>query len=225
MKLSLSFTYTESYLPSNRHTKVKERVLTTAHEFNVTHIDLAQFPIAFITHELRGDNYAGEKYFLNDHSRIYRAYNDNLFRQLTFCGDTAEVKAYLEAKVSRFNYKTNDSILKSDIINLIQEKLSHFVVVNEYEVWGISAEPIYEVNYDFSNCAKKALALFIEDSDKNASQYQFNALQKLDAQQLCKAEAKDEHLHIGPCAHIEVLMPELVKCDPQAEYIVSLLAK
>lgn len=223
MKIRLSYSHLDCYSPLNRHKNLRQRILTKAQVFDLLAINIEQFPVAFITHELHRDSNSDGYFYLNDHSRTYRTYNGKLFRQLVYCADRHEIEKYIEVELDRVNPKSNAAMPKDTVISNIKEYLNDFILINETEIWRTTPEPIYEINYNFNSCPQKSISLFIEESAKSPTPYQFNALQKEDALSLCKEEAEKDNLSIGPCAHIEVLMPKMVQCDPQAEYVMSQL--
>lgn len=225
MQIEFTFSYSENYLPSKRHKKLRQRMLSETHTFELKFLDIEQFPKAFITHELHRQEQKRDEYYLSDHVRVYRACNDRVFRQVYACNHIDEIQEYIRLRIHSFKYNTDPEISKETIITHIQDYLDTFVITNTFEVWRETYEPIYEVRQDYARCMRNGKAVFIGEGDSAPTPYRFNALQRDDAQAYCEQQANKEGADVGPCAHIEVLIPEMVKCDPQTEYIVAALSK
>lgn len=229
MQLEITFSYPEPYLPSKRHKKPRERCVEVTMPFEVSSIDASSFPTAFITHEFNRYREDTEEYYLSEQTKMYKAFNGKLFRLLNLFNEPQHVHEALSVEVKELLRKTKYApqkpVTKETTISNIQAYLDGFIIVDGQEVWKKASEPVYYIQYVYSGLKNPINIVSVKDYEECPLEDCFNALQKEEAKAYCEQKAKIYGIYTGPCGHIEVLIPEMVKCDPQVEYVMGELSK
>lgn len=227
MQIELTFSYPEHYLPSKRHKKLRKRYHIANGEFDFRSIGIEQFPIAFITHEFTHPNNNCDDYYVSELTKTYRAFNDKLFRLLTMCSEPSHIREFMQVRVKEYvrmlDVKNQKEVSKEITAASIRTHLESYVIVDSKEIWQEVPEPTYYVQPMSTGFLHPTLLMTIQPYDDFDLENCFNALQKEEAEKHCEHLVNTMFFYAGPSSHIEVLMPEMVKCDPQAELVVAKL--
>lgn len=176
----------------------------------------------------------------------FRVYNDKLYRSVRVSHGAAVsnlfenpdnyLREQLGQRFARYHNEDDTfceqsvvvSCNREQIIQNIKKEMSRFIVCDG-KIWELTGEPRYVINTFGLGYNHGGTSLSIDTSyngNIGKNRY-FNALQYEQAVEIGKQIARDRGdtndidrigvFHQQP-RYIEVLMPEMVKCDPQAEH-------
>lgn len=241
MIFNIEFWNIERYLPTKRHRVLRERYVKNSVDVEIKELGADEFPIAFIVHD------EDWRYEEGHHEAVWselsmeiRVYNGKLWKATRFsdcvCRATNWMPvSYIKNRLE--NYKpfwtggadfSVESIIKEDNIEECKESIvrnaSNFVIFDN-KVWEPCGEPMYVINTFGLGHNHGGTGFFIQyyyNSNISNRNY-FNALERDKAIAYGKQVALnrgDTKSVEGMGEHdiIEVLMPEMVKRNPQQEH-------
>ena len=247
MKYEIVFYYTQTYLPSKRHRKTRERSVEGHMNIEVPELTVAEFPVAFIVKawaSVYENAYSYNDFNGNGDFRIFteeiRTYRGQLYAPVRVTSGAAvsmifEPLSYIQEKLTGRNPWANysDEFTERSIItgsdeeyvkNKIIKEASEFIIFDD-KVWKLCGEPMYEVRTFGLGHNHGGTGMFIaEHYNPNVpNRSYFNALEKAKAVAYANqvAEGRGDTNDIGKFGKdidIEVLMPELVRRDPMREH-------
>lgn len=228
MQLEITFSYPEPYLPSKRHRKLRYRLVEVTTPFKLTSISSENFPTAFITRDFSNAQDDTEGPYISEITKTYKTFNGKLYRLLYKFEDTKYIKEFMQKQTMDVIFSLSEhnhpELTKDASIASIQSRFDLYLIVDDNEIWLEASEPVYYVGYSYTGMGKSVLRLAIRPHGEMLLQDCFNALQKEQAKANCMERVETYDGPIGLNGHIEVLMPEMVQCDPQAEFMVSILS-
>lgn len=247
MKMEIDFWSTEKYLPTKRHRKLRECCVKHSCSVDVEEPTDSEFPIAFVVHEYQSVykdaksyddfNGAGDYRMFAEEIRVY---HDRLFQPVRVTHGTAislhfESLDYIKRVLEEWRpcWKggedfTEKSIVKEsnreEIKKSMQERAKKYVIFHGV-VWEACGEPMYEIVTFGLGHNHGGTGFFItycynpNISNKNY----FNALEREQAiaygKRIAANRGDTESIEgMGKHAKIEVLLPEMVKRNPQKEH-------
>ena len=250
MKLSVNYFYKQRYLPTKRHRKYRERKLSGVASITIKEPALADFPIAFIIHDMQSvcegmkfySDYDGKKSNYRMFDEEIRTYKGKLYTPVRVTHGAAistefeneqDIIHHLEyfARdfwISETNEYSEKSIIIDDNskfkIKCIQDEANRYVFYAG-KFWKTINEPRYLINTFGLGHNHGGTGFFIEyhyNPNIPAKNY-FNALQREEAVAYGKMVATkrgdtESVDRIGPYCNIEVLIPEMVKIDPNKQH-------
>lgn len=247
MKFNIDFYYTESFLPSKRHRRLRSRRVQGSVEVEIP--ELSDFPVAFIVHDYKSvyanaksykdfDGASGEYRMFQEEIRTYAG---KLFMPVRITHGCAislnfEPLDYIRRQLSdrdHWNYYENDLfseesiVVESDIqehIDRIQEKAKNFIIFDG-KVWEVCEEPMYVIITFGLGHNHGGTGFFVEyhyNTNISKNNY-FNALERDQAiaygKKIAAGRGDTKSIEgMGDHDIIEVLMPEMVKRNPQKEH-------
>lgn len=250
MKINVNYYYTQEYLPTKRHKKVRVRELSDTVTVNTTELTAEEFPVAFIVHDMMDvcDGATSYQDFENKECHFgmfaeeIRTYKGELYMPVrithgaaisTLFEDSSYVKKNLEHKYRKHWYsEINDfsekSIIVRDTSKEIRKELikagKHYLYFDG-KYWHKCAEPRYNITTFGLGHNHGGTGFFIEygyNPNISSNNY-FNALQREEAIRYGKAVATrrgdtESVDSIGKYDNIEVIMPEMVKVNPNKQH-------
>ena len=247
MLINIDFWSTEKYLPTKRHRKLRERHVKHNCSVNIEEPPENEFPIAFIVHDYQSIYKDAKSYYDFNGAGDYRmfaeeirVYGGRLFQPVRVTHGTAislhfesldcikrEIEGWSPVWEGGEDF-TEKSIVKEsnveDCKKSIQAKAKKYVIFNGV-VWKVCGEPMYVIATFGLGHNHGGTGFFITDcynpniSNKNY----FNALERERAIAYGKRIAVNRGdtgsiEEIGNRGIIEVLIPEMVKKNPQKEH-------
>lgn len=248
MKLNVNYFYKQRYLPTKRHRKYRERKLSGVTSVTIREPASTEFPIAFIIHDMKSvcdgmksySDYESEKSVFRMFDEEIRTYKGKLYTPIRVTHGAAistefvnkqDIINCLEAR-DFWTPETNDysenSVIVDDnskfVIKTIRDKAKNYIFFDG-KFWKETNEPRYLINTFGLGYNHGGTGFFIEfyyNPNIPAKNY-FNALQrdaaitygKAIAARRCDTESVDT---IGAYCDIEVLMPEMVKLQPNKQH-------
>lgn len=247
MLFNIKFWHMQKYLPTKRYRKLRERYVKNKFDVEIKEVTKEEFPVAFIIHDYKRiyKNAKSYKEFNGDSdfkmfSEEIRTYEGKLFlpvrvthgSAISLCFETLNyIREYIE------DYEpyqkggkdfTEDSIIKEDNIEECKERIlrkSKDCIIYEGKVWKVCTEPMYVINtfgLGHNHGGTDFSITYGYNSNISKNNY-FNALEREEAITYGKKVATNrgdtESINrIGKFDNIEVLMPEMVKRNPQKEH-------
>jgi len=217
MKLQVKYNYTESYLPSKRHRKLRYRDAEEETIVIINEITKNNAPIAFLVHEI-----------LKDSPTEYRLWDNKLWKPIMWherysgAEGLYPVEKFIESIHYHSNYKYNKT--KEESEKEKHDYVSKHLIIDGV-VYGLINEPRYVIITFGLGHNHGGTGMFIENwynSNISKNSY-FNALEREKAitegkrRAIARGDTKDIN-RIGTTCNIEVLIPEVVKCNPQEEH-------
>jgi len=217
MNIKSKYTYTESYLPTPRHRKLRYREAENTLDVAIVELNEQDAPVAFIVTEYEGK------------STEYRLYNDNLYIKVLwserYSGATGlyPLDEFVESveNYTRSIYIYREKRTEERVQQEIRQYADKHIIIDKV-VWEIKGEPLYVINTFGMENNHGGTGLFIENcyNPNISSDSYFNALERDKAIEYGKNVAlrrgdTESVDRIGLYYNIEVLIPEAVKCNPQ----------
>lgn len=247
MLFSIEFWNMEKYLPTKRHRKLRKRYVKNSVDVEIKEATEKEFPVAFIVHDYESvyenaksyDDFDGNGDFRMFSEEI-RTYDGKLYMPVRVTHGSAISLCFEPLNYIKKNIEehapyweggkdfTEASIVKED--NIAECKKSIFRKAENYiiydgKVWKICGEPMYNITTFGLGHNHGGTGFFIQYSyNPNISNKNyFNALEREHAIAYGKkvaANRGDTNSIDGIGEHdiIEVLMPEMVKRNPQKEH-------
>ena len=210
MNIVCEFKYQEGYLPTSRHKIMRYRDVVASHEVPIGETTKADAPVAFVVTEALKKSYE------------IRQYHDEIFaRALNRSGDVfATLEAFKDNLDEVCNYPRWTSDSKEDAINSITDEISKYLLIDN-EVWRRINEPVYTICTFGLGRNHGGTGFFVEKHVIGSGQICFNALEREAALKYANEVAlergdTDSVNRLGTSCNIEVLIPEAVKCPPNA---------
>lgn len=247
MLFNIKFWHEEKYLPTKRHRIPRIRLVENNVDVNIKELTEKEFPVAFIVHDYQSvyDNAKSYNDFngggdFRMFSEEIRTYDGKLYKPVRITHGTA-ISLYFEPLnyiKKRLDEPTpymkggelfeKSSIIIEDNISKCREEIfkrASVYVIYDGIVWKKCGEPMYNINTFGLGHNHGGTGFFItylynpNISNKNY----FNALERDKAIAYGKQVAlnrgdTDSVERIGKYDIIEVLMPEMVKRNPQEEH-------
>lgn len=247
MKYNIEFWNMEKYLPTKRHKNLRERYIKNNVEIEVAELNEKEFPIAFIVHDYQSvydnaktyDDFNGGGNFKMFSEEI-RTHENKLYKPVRITHGSAislhfESLDYIINRITErepyyiggSEFSEKSIIIESNIEEKIEEikRKSKLYVISNNIVWEECGEPMYNINTFGLGHNHGGTGFFIQyhyNSNINNKNY-FNALEREKAITYGKQVAlnrgdTDSVDRIGEHDIIEVLIPEMVKKNPQQEH-------
>lgn len=247
MLFNINFWHRQKYLPTKRHRKLRERYVKNNFDVEIKEVTKEEFPVAFIIHDYKAI-YKDTKYYegfeKNSDFRMFseeiRTYDRSLYlpvrithgAAISLCFEPLNyIKEYLEDFEPYWKGGedfTEDSIIKEDYINDCKEHIlrkSKDCIIYDGKVWKVCTEPMYVIN-TFGlghNHGGTGFSITYNYNCNISKNNYFNALEREEAITYGKEVAANRGDtksidKIGKFDNIEVLMPEMVKRNPQKEH-------
>lgn len=209
LKFNIDFWYTEKYLPTQRHRKLRERKVKSSVDVDILEMTGEEFPIAFIVHDMKSvqdgmksySDYTSEKCHFRMFAEEIRTYNGELYMPVRITHGTAistvfEDERYVVGNLERIArenwYDRNESFFsknsiiiwdnKKEICKMIYESAKKYIYYDG-KFWSACGEPRYVINTFGLGHNHGGTGFFIEygyNTNIPAKRY-FNALQRDDA--------------------------------------------
>lgn len=234
MKLTIDYDYTQRFIPTKRHRKIRTRTVSASVELEIAEVSEANFPVALITHdrELRFSESEGSS--MVSVACPYRYFNKSFWchllrikhlAQKTGYFNLEDLKNYLTPSAGwsgsdeSVEFEEGKSIAVSDNkqakLNDLKNQAAKFIVFNG-EVWEKRPEPLYSFTTFGIGYNDGTLFQITSFTPGYEPAFYFNALQRDEAIQKAKEVATRRHdtrdaATIGDDCNIEVLMPETIK--------------
>ena len=247
MLFNIEFWNMEKYLPTKRHRKLKEHYVKNSVDVEIKELTEQEFPVAFIVHDYQSvyenarsyNDFDGNGDFRMFSEEI-RTYDGKLYMPVRVTHGLAislcfEPLDYIKDRLTEREpyWKggdefTEESIITEDNITECKEnilrKAEDYIIFDE-KVWETCGEPMYMINTFGLGHNHGGTGFFIEyyyNSNIGNKNY-FNALEREKAIAYGKKVAVnrgDTNSIKGMGEHdiIEVLMPKMVKRNPQREH-------
>ena len=222
MKIPVEIKYTERYLPSRRHRKLRERDVNETVELTIKEMPKNDLKLAMktTTYEILNGNFG-----LYD--RNYFAYNGSLYIRAE-----KQYGANLLGNLTIDEFKRDHSLSwawckdREDTIDNLQWEMDKYILCDGEELYKRISEPRYVYQTFGLGHNHGGTSVFIENhynSNIPATHY-FNALER----EKCIEKAINTAVSRGDTEsipeikdcklNIEVYMPEMVKCQPTLEH-------
>ena len=247
MLFNIEFWYTENYLPSKRHKKLRERKVKDVVKIKVNEPIEQDFPIAFVVHDYQSvydgaksyDDFDGHGDFKMFSEEI-RTYKNKLYKPVRVTHGAAistifENLNYIKNQIEDYapywkggeDFTENSIVVENDIkdcVKCIRQKAKKYIVYDR-KVYEECGEPMYNITTFGLGHNHGGTGFFIEyhyNSNISSNNY-FSALERERAIAYGKAVAArrgDTGSIDGMGEHdiIEVLMPEMVKRNPHKDH-------
>ena len=241
MLFDIEFWSKEQYLPTKRHRLLRQRYVKHNMDVEVNELEQKDFPVAFMVHDLgwiREDEEKGAE-FKNIDTEI-RTYKGKLWKAIRYDEYVCRAVGWLPISYIKKRIKgsepywkggedfTENSIIKNDDTEEckanIRRKAEKYIIFDR-KVWRSCGEPMYVVTtYGLGH--NHGGTGFLIDNCYNpniSSKNYFNALEREQAITYGKQVAlnrgdTDSVKKIGEFSNIEVLMPEMVRRNPEREH-------
>lgn len=247
MLFNIEFWNMEKYLPTKRHRKLRERYVKNSVDVEIKEATAKEFPVAFIVHDYKivyenaksYDDFDG-----NDDFRMFseeiRTYNGKLYMPVRVTHGVAislcfEPLEYVKKSIEDYApyWKGGEDFTEASIViedNIAECKENIFKKAEDYiiydgKVWEICGEPMYNIT-TFGlghNHGGTGFSIKYNYNPNISNKNYFNALEREQAIEYGKKVATnrgdtDDIEGMGEHDIIEVLMPEMVKRNPQKEH-------
>lgn len=248
MLFDIIFWYTEKYLPNKRCRKLRERKVNANTEIEIKELSGMEFPVAFIVHDYQSvydnarsyNDFDGNGDFKMFAEEI-RTYNKKLYKvvRITYgsaiSGNYYEPLSYIKDNIGECApyWKggedfSEESIVKEsnrNVQEVIFKERAESYIIYDGKVWVECGEPMYNIITFGLGHNHGGTGFFIQyfyNSNIGKNNY-FNALERKQAIEYGKKVASnrgdtDSIEGMGDRDIIEVLMPEMVKRNPQKEH-------
>lgn len=247
MKFNVNFSVTEKYLPTKRHKNLRTRIVERNTDIDVKEVTAEQFPIAFIVHDYKSvyegatnyNDFEGKneyKTFIEeirtDGNKLYMpirvtygAAVSTVFESLDYI--KKDIKDYPEYFFGKDEF-TEKSIIVEDNSNekigRLNDRAKNYIIYDG-KIYKECGEPMYNITTFGLGHNHGGTGFFIEYSyNPNISKENyFSALERDKAIAYGKSVATrrgdtESVDRMGTFDNIEVLMPEMVKRNPQKEH-------
>lgn len=218
MLFDLKIKYQEGYLPTKRHRKLRYKTIEEVISVEVKEINKDLAPIAFKVDDCE-----------------YRLYNDNLYRRaddIMYCsGETEYLKGNVieQFKYSFLNhsffYGFKEDETKEVMLDKVNNYLNRFVIIDD-TVWRITNEPRYVIHVFGlgNNHGGTSLSVtdYYNENISNRAYFNANERKKAVNRALDIAIGRGDTKYVDGIKNsptIEVLMPDMVKCNPKEQHI------
>lgn len=218
MNFDLKIKYQEGYLPTKRHRKLRYKTIEEVISVEIKEINKDLAPIAFRVDDCE-----------------YRLYNDNLYRRVDdvmYCSDETE---YLKGNVIeqfKYSFLNHSSFygFKEDetrevMLDKVNNYLNRFVIIDD-TVWRITNEPRYVIHVFGLGNNHGGTSLSVTNcynpNISNKAYFNANEREKAVNKALDIAIGRGDTKYVDYIKNspiIEVLMPNMVKCNPKEEHI------
>ncbi len=250
MKLNVNYFYRQRYLPTKRHRKHRERKLSGVTSVTIKELALAEFPVAFIVHDMKSvcdgmksySEYESEKSVFRMFDEEIRTHKGKLYTPIRVTHGAAISTEFVNEQdiincleyhardfwISETNDYSENSVIVDDnsesVIKILRDKAKNYIFFDG-KFWKETNEPRYLINTFGLGHNHGGTGFFIEfhyNPNIPAKNY-FNALQRDAAIAYGKAVATkrgdtESVDKIGSYCNIEVLMPEMVKIEPNKQH-------
>lgn len=241
MLLDVKFWSKEQYLPTKRHRKLRTRYVQNSMEVEIKEVTAQEFPVSFVvkTYDWRWEN--------NENSARYgmfdteiRTYNEKLWKAIRYSDCVSHASGWVP--ISYIAHKLEDrthfwkggddfteaSIVRADDVaehqKAILGRAANYVIFDG-KVWTTCGEPMYVVNTFGLGHNHGGTGLFVDYyyNENICNKNYFNALEREQAiaygKQVAEQRGDTENIEtIEKHADIEVLMPQMVKRNPQKDH-------
>ena len=241
MLFIIDFWKKESYLPTKRHRNLRERYVKDTCDVEIKEVIEKEFPIAFIVkdYDWRYEEEEKKPEFEMFSTEI-RTYNGELWKAVRYSDYVSHGVGYMPISYIKNMLEdytpywkggedfTEVSIIKEDNVSECKEHIfrkAENYIIYDGKVWKTCGEPMYMINTFGLGNNHGGTGFFIEyhyNSNISKNNY-FNALEREKAIAYGKKIAlnrgdTDSIEGMGEHDIIEVLMPEMVKRNPQKEH-------
>ena len=229
MKIGITYSFKQKYLPNKRYKNPRSRVLVTVEDIEIPEVKDEEFPVAFIVHDYKSRD--------NDYKLCHdeiRAYNGKLYKIWRVasgkgCGDIIPLEnlynhikwrvddEYAFDVPEKEMYQDGVSVIVSDNkqghIDQIHSVANGFVIDSRGTVWEEAGEPMYHILTFGLGHNHGGTGFFIDEhyNPNCSAENYFNALQYEEARKYFNETAMGrgdtESVDNNAEDYIEVLMP------------------
>lgn len=239
MLLAVNLYYTEKYLPSKRHRKLRNKWNLATENIEIKELSDQQAPLAFLVKE-HGWRHDDEKPVFRLFDEEIRLYNGKLYKAIRFSSVSSGSCGWMPIEQLQYKLSGNkpcwnneesftvESIIKESNYkkkkdNLLKRAETYFIL--DGKVWSESGEPRYVITTFGLGHNHGGTGMFIDYSynPNIADTNYFNALERKKAFDYANMVAKNrgDTNDVGKFENgmnIIVHVPEAVKCNPKAEH-------
>lgn len=248
MLFNIEFWNMEKYLPTKRHRKLRERYVKNSIDIDIKEVTENEFPVAFIVHDYQSvyenarsyDDFNGENEYKmfseeirTNNGKLYKPVRVTYGSAISLCFEPLE---YIKKQIEYYepyykggeDFTERESIIKEDDIIKCQENIfrkAEDYIIYDGKVWKTCGEPMYNIVTFGLGHNHGGTGFFIQYCyNKNISNKNyFNALEREKAIAYGKKVAANrgdtESIEMmGKYDIIEVLIPEMVRRNPQKEH-------
>lgn len=229
MKIDATVRYNEEYLPTKRHRIPRIREVEEAITVEVRELKKEEAPLALVVTDYQSylDENGNDQFGLRD--TTFLAVDGQLFTQKKDMWGALDkgpvsldsfVEAVKKYENRCYSYQSN---AREESLRRLQEFVDSHVIIGG-EVYRQSNEPRYVINTFGLGHNHGGTSMFIEYhyNENIRKENYFNALQREEAIAYANevAARRGDTDDIGKFGdiNIQVLMPELIRCNPQAEH-------
>lgn len=247
MKLKISYSFKQQYLPTKRHRKARIHLVNDQSVFDVREIDLDAFPLAFEVESFKSVYNEASESKNNSVFKLFtdqiRTWEGKLYKSFRYSYGAAISTAFLPAEkiermignsVKGFHYEpdcplTDQSIIvadnKAEVLDRVRSEVDKLLFC-EGHFWKKCSEPMYLVlTFGLGHNHGGTGFFVVENYNDNISKENyFNASQRSEAIKFAietaarRGDTNDIAYLEKPTSNIVVYMPELVQRDPQMEH-------
>lgn len=243
MKLNIKYWNQEKFLPTKRHRNLRERNVENIEEVDIAEPSADEFPVAFIVKDYDTVwEREGEDGDFKMVSTEIRAYKGMLWKAIRHSRYVYRAPGWLPidllphiiegyapySTTEELEFKEGQSIIQSDNKAECRRKMLETAadyLIFDGKVWNTCGEPMYLINTFGLGHNHGGTGFFVEyyyNPNISKNNY-FNALQREEAiaygKQVAANRGDDKSIEgMGDYDIIEVLMPEMVRRNPQTEH-------
>jgi len=221
VKLDMKLNYIESYLPSPRHRKMRERQASQNVSLDLKEVTTDEAPVVLRTHDLK-------HYCDGIQPTDYRQYNGTLYTQVRLC-DLKNPESNIEANQPVYAeqllqfYRNYNRLSKEEALQAVSAYLDRYLLIDGV-LWQKSGEPMYQVCTFGLGHNHGSTALMLANSFNPNCRWDnyYCALQHDEAiaaaVKTATARGDDQSIEriLSRRHYIEVLDPAAVRANPQA---------
>ena len=217
MKIKTKISYYEGYLPTKRHRKLRYRLIEEEVDLSVNKVSKKEAPVAFIIHEA-----------IKNELKEYRLWNDKIWRPVLYNEKVARTEGLYPVKefiksIEHYNSFSHEES-KEAAVEKKEKYVQKYLIIDNI-VYREIGEPRYVVmtfGLGHNHGGTSLMIDYYYNPNISKDRY-FNALERDEAIELAKETATrrgdtESIDRIGKSCNIEVLIPEVVKCNPQKEH-------
>lgn len=247
MKLTISYSFKQQYLPTKRHRKTRISFINDQSVFDVREVDLNEFPLAFEVETFRSVYNEASESTINSVFKSFtdqiRTWDGKLYKSLRYSYGAAISTVFLPAEkivrmisngVTEYQCEvdcplTDQSIIvadnKAEVIDRVRSEVDKHLFC-EGHFWKECSEPMYLVLTFGLGYNHGGTGFFVTENynDNISKENYFNALQRSEAIRFAvdtaarRGDTNDIAYLKNPSPNIVVYMPQLVQRDPLMEH-------
>lgn len=221
MKLDVKLNYIESYLPSPRHRKMRERQASQSVSLDLKEVTAVEAPVVLRTHDLK-------HYCDGIQPTDYRQFGDTLYTQVRLCdlkhpeSDTEANQPVCADQLMQF-YRNYNRPTKEEALQAVSDYLDRYLLIDGV-LWQKTGEPMYQIcTFGLGHNHGSTALMIARNFNPNCRwDNYYSALQHDEAVaaavKTATARGDDQSIERIQSRryYIEVLDPAAVRADPHA---------